>query len=88
MLVVVDPTGECGYPIASQLELRDAISARFEAIPVLTIANKEDRFEDGDLTEAVAADYTMSVETGANVETVLDAAVDAIDYEPELPFDG
>jgi len=88
MLVMVDPTGDCGYPIGPQLELRDAISARFEDIPVFTIANKEDRFEEGDLTEAVAADFTMSIETGANVETVVDATVEAIDYEPELPFDG
>ncbi|GAB3671210.1 NOG1 family protein [Halopiger thermotolerans] len=89
MLVMLDPSGECGYPLASQLELRDSIAARFEEIPVLTIANKADRREvwDDDLLDEMAADYTMSVETGENVETVLDAAVDAVDYEPELPFD-
>ncbi|WP_254521466.1 NOG1 family protein [Natrinema caseinilyticum] len=88
MLVMVDPTGECGYPIGSQLELRDSIAAQFEDVPVFTVANKADRFEPDELDEAVAADYRMSVETGENVETVLEAAVEAIDYEPELPFEG
>jgi len=88
MLVMVDPTGECGYPIDSQLELRDSIGAQFEDIPVLTVANKADRFEADELDDAVAADYTMSVTTDSNVETVLEAAVEAIGYEPELPFDG
>ena len=88
MLVMVDPTGECGYPIDSQLELRDSITAQFDEVPVLTIANKADRFETDELDPVVAADYTMSVTTDSNVETVLEAAVEAIGYEPELPFDG
>ncbi|KDE59916.1 GTP-binding protein [Halostagnicola sp. A56] len=82
VLVLLDPSGECGYPLESQLELRDAIEAQFEDAPVLTIGNKADRSRD------VEADYYMSVETGENVERVLEAAVEAIDYEPELPFDG
>ncbi|MFC4439608.1 MULTISPECIES: NOG1 family protein [Natrialbaceae] len=85
MLVVLDPSAECGYPIESQLELRDAIAARFEDVPVLTIANKVDRAEHWNAD--VDADYEMSVETGTNVETVLKAAVEAIGYEPELPFE-
>ncbi|MFA9417308.1 NOG1 family protein [Natrinema sp. HArc-T2] len=88
MLVMVDPTGECGYPIGSQLELRDSIAAQFEDVPVLTVANKADRFETDELDPEVAADYTMSVTTDSNVETVLEAAVEAIGYEPELPFEG
>ncbi|MDG5760760.1 50S ribosome-binding GTPase [Natronococcus sp. A-GB1] len=85
MLVVLDPSGECGYPLESQLELRDTIAAQFENVPVFTVANKVDRAEHW--TADVAADYEMSVETGENVETVLDAAVEAIGYEPELPFE-
>ncbi len=85
MLVMVDPTGDCGYPLDAQLELRDAIAARFEDVPVLTVANKvdlRDRWRaDPD------ADYTMSVETGDDVRTVLAAAVEAIGYEPTLPFE-
>ncbi|MFC4989911.1 NOG1 family protein [Saliphagus infecundisoli] len=79
VLVLVDPSEACGYPLADQLELRDAIEARFEDAPVLTICNKADR------SRAVEADRYMSVETGEGVEEVLEAAVAAIDYEPELP---
>ncbi|OLZ39501.1 GTP-binding protein [Natrinema saccharevitans] len=89
MLVMLDPSGECGYPIDSQLELRDAIATRFDAVPVLTVANKIDRKAVWNASlEDLGSDYTMSVETGDDVETVLEAAVAAIDYEPELPFDG
>ncbi len=86
MLVVLDPSAECGYPLESQLELRDAIAARFDTVPVLTVANKADRTEvwTGDAVAEMDADYRMSVETGENVDTVLEAAVDAIDYEPTL----
>ncbi|ELY87206.1 NOG1 family protein [Natrialba taiwanensis] len=89
MLVMLDPSAECGYPLDSQLELRDSIAAQFETVPVLTIANKTDRAEvwDDSRTDAMNADYTMSVETGENVETVLEAAVEAVDYEPTLPFE-
>ncbi|THE65075.1 GTP-binding protein [Salinadaptatus halalkaliphilus] len=89
MLVMVDPSGECGYPLESQLELRDSITAQFEDVPVLTVANKVDREDvwDDSLREELAADYRMSVETGENVDTVLEAAVDAIDHEPTLPFE-
>ncbi|ELY65308.1 NOG1 family protein [Natronococcus jeotgali] len=87
MLVVLDPSGECGYPLESQLELRDAIAAQFEAVPVFTIANKVDRAEGWPDDLEGEYDRAMSVETGENVERVLEAAVEAIDYEPELPFE-
>ncbi len=89
MLVMIDPSAECGYPLGSQLELRDSIAAQFEDVPVLTIANKADRREvwDDSLIDEMAADHSMSVETGADVETVVEAAIEAIDYEPKLPFD-
>jgi len=88
MLVMLDPSGECGYPLESQLELRDAIAAQFEDVPVLTIANKADRKEVWDDSQELNADYTMSIETGEDVETVLEAAVEAVDHEPTLPFEG
>jgi nucleolar GTP-binding protein len=81
VLVFVDASGECGYPIGVQLELRDALVEQFEGVPVLTVCNKADRSRD------VEADYYMSVTEDENVETVLDAAVEAIDHEPELPFE-
>ena len=81
VLVFVDPSEECGYPLEQQLDLRDAIEDRFDA-PVLTIANKSDRSTD------VEADHYMSVTEDDNVEGVLQAAVDAVDWDIELPFDG
>ena len=81
VLVFLDASGECGYPIEVQLELRDALLARFDDVPVITVCNKSDRSRDVD------ADYYMSVTEGENVDTVLDAAVEAVGYEPELPFD-
>jgi nucleolar GTP-binding protein len=82
VLVLVDASAECGYPLDVQLELRAALAERFDDVPVLTVCNKSDRSRDVD------ADHYMSVTEGENVDAVLDAAVDAIGYEPELPFDG
>ena len=89
VLVVLDPSEECGYPLASQLELRDTVRERFEDadVPVLTVANKIDRFEPADVEVALEADERMSVETGEGIEAVRDRAVEAIGYEPELPFE-
>jgi nucleolar GTP-binding protein len=80
-LVMVDASGECGYPIEVQLELRDALAERFADVPVLTVCNKSDRSTD------VEADLYMSVTEGENVDATLDAAVEAVGYEPELPYD-
>ncbi|SFS13153.1 nucleolar GTP-binding protein [Halomicrobium zhouii] len=80
VLVFLDPSGNCGYPLEVQLELRDAIEARFD-VPVLTIANKSD------LTTDVEADHYMSVTEEDNVDGVLAAAIEAVGYEIELPFD-
>ena len=80
VLVIVDASGECGYPIDAQLALRDALVEEFDA-PVLTVCNKADRSRD------VEADHYMSVTEDENVQGVLDAAVDAVGYDPDLPFD-
>jgi nucleolar GTP-binding protein len=96
VLVVVDASEACGYPLEAQLELRDAVEARFggvesdpdseaegaarsRAVPVLTVCNKSDRSTD------VEADLYMSVENDEGVDEVLTAAVDAVDYDPEIP---
>lgn len=81
VLVLLDPSEECGYPLDDQLELLSEIRDRFD-MPVLSVCNKADR------STAVEADLTMSVETGDGVDETLQAAIDAIGYEPELPFDG
>ncbi len=83
VLFVLDPSGDCGYPLDVQLELRREVRALFdESIPVLTVANKHDRFE---AVRAEAVDATMSVTANENVDRVLEMVVDAVDYEPDLP---
>ena len=81
VLFFVDPSGDCGYPLEAQLELRDAVEKRFAErdIPVLTICNKSDRSRDVD------ADAYMSVTEGENVDGVLDLAVEAVGFEPDIP---
>ncbi|MFB6303835.1 MAG: NOG1 family protein [Haloferacaceae archaeon] len=78
VLFLVDASEECGYPLDAQLELRDAIDEEFD-VPVVTVCNKSDRSTD------VEADAYMSVETGENVDAVLDAAVEAVSHEPDIP---
>ena len=82
VLVVVDPSGDCGYPLDVQLELREEVCDRFDAsTPVLTVANKHDRFDAVD----APVDATMSVTEDEHVDAVLELAVDAAAYEPPLP---
>ncbi|WP_049986663.1 NOG1 family protein [Halobellus rufus] len=81
VVFVLDASEACGYPLEAQLELRDAVEARFRErdVPVLTVNNKSDRSRD------VEADLHMSVETGDGVDDVLDAAVEAVGWEPDIP---
>ncbi|WP_253737050.1 NOG1 family protein [Halohasta salina] len=81
ILFFLDASGDCGYPLDVQLELRDSVEARFAErdIPVLTICNKSDRSTD------VAADAYMSVTNDEGVEEVLDLAIEAVGFEPDLP---
>ena len=78
VLFIVDASGACGYPVDVQLDLRDAIAATFDA-PVLTICNKADRSRD------VEAEAYMSVTEDEGIEEVLDRAVAAVGFEPDLP---
>ena len=81
VLFLVDASETCGYPLDDQLALRDDVRATFDPdVGFLTVCNKSD------LSTDVDADAYVSVETGENVEAVLDAAVDATGYEPELPI--
>jgi len=81
ILFFVDASGDCGYPLDVQLELRDSVVARFadRDIPVLTICNKSDRSTD------VEADAYMSVTNEEGVEDVLELAIEAVGFEPDLP---
>ncbi|WP_224448486.1 NOG1 family protein [Haloprofundus salilacus] len=78
VLFVVDASGDCGYPLDAQLELRDEMQRRFD-VPVLTICNKSDRSTD------VEADAYMSITENDGVDNVLDMAVDAVGFEPDIP---
>jgi len=80
VLFVVDASGECGYPLGDQLELLADVESTF-GVPVLVVCNKADRSTDAE------ADHYMSVETGEGVEEALDAVIDAVGHEPELPFE-
>ncbi len=81
VLVLLDASGECGYPVDVQRDLLADVRERFD-VPVISVCNKADRSRD------VAADHYMSVTDGENVEAVLAAAIEAVGYEPDLPFEG
>mgnify|MGYP005850868219 CR=1 FL=1 len=84
ILFFVDASGDCGYPLDVQLELRNSVVDRFadRDIPVLTICNKSDRSTD------VEADAYMSVTKNEGVEEVLQLAIEAVGFEPDLPSRG
>lgn len=83
VLVLLDASESCGYPLADQVALRDELMDRFATvdIPVVTACNKSD------LSVDVEADYYMSLTESDGVEAVLDACIDAVDHEPTLPFE-
>ena len=94
VIFVVDASETCGYPMADQQALRSELEATFE-VPFVLVCNK------ADLSTDVAADLYMVIPdhgkpTGAaegadgveGPEAVLTAAIEAADYEQELPFEG
>jgi nucleolar GTP-binding protein len=81
VLFVYDASESCGYPLADQRTLHEEVVERFD-VPVVTVCNK------ADLDRGVDADHYMSVTGGEGVEAALDAAVEAVGYELELPFEG
>jgi nucleolar GTP-binding protein len=80
ILAFVDASGECGYPVETQLALRDDLRERFAGVPVVTVCSKADRSRELD------ADHYLSVTDGEGVEELLDVAVEAVGYEPDLPY--
>ncbi|AKH96915.1 NOG1 family protein [Halanaeroarchaeum sulfurireducens] len=88
VLYVYDASESCGYELSDQRALHAEIESRFD-VPVLTVCNKADR------SMAIDADLFMAIPThaddedvGDGVDAVLDAVVEAIGHEPEIPFDG
>ena len=84
VLVFLDPTGECGYPLSVQWDLQADIATRFD-VPVLTVATMRDKLG-ADLDDA-RVDHHVSVTGGDGVSEMLDAAIEAVGYEPNLPFE-
>lgn len=83
VLVFVDASETCGYPLTDQLALRDELRDRFsrQGIPVLSVCSKSD------LSTEVDTEFHMSVTEDENVDTVLEAAIDAAGVETTLPFE-
>ncbi len=81
VLFFADASGNCGYPLPVQLELRDQLQDRFARrdIPLITVCNKSD------LSTEMTADVYMSVSDMDNIDVTLDMAVDAVGYETDLP---
>ena len=79
LLVFVDPSETGGYPLDDQLALRDQLAETFGEVPTLTVCSK------ADLSTAVDADCYLSITEEQGLDETVDAAVTAIDYEPELP---
>ena len=81
LLVFIDASETAGYPLTDQLALRDQLAATFESVPTITVCNK------ADLSTDVEADHYVSVAEESGMASVIDAAVAAIGFEPELPFE-
>lgn len=95
IIVFLDPSETCGYPLDAQLRLRDELASNY-SVPLLTVANK------ADLSTAASADYYISITDEAamagrksadagkpvsRINTVLEAAIEAVGYEPDIPFE-
>jgi len=87
VLFLIDPSETCGYPLEDQQALREEGAATFD-VPLILVCNK------ADLSTDVDADQYMTVpseaEPGPDSEAptaVLEAAIEAIGYEPDLPYD-
>jgi len=80
ILFFLDPSGTW-LPLEDQRALRAEVAAQFPDVPLVTVCNKTD------LSDEVEADCYMSVETGEGVEEALEAAIEAVGFEPKLPFE-
>jgi nucleolar GTP-binding protein len=97
VLFVVDASGDCGYPVESQLELRDEVERMFDAPepePDSGGSGTASRSRaapvitvcnKADRSRDVEADAYMSVTEGEGVDDVLERSVVAVGYEPDIP---
>ncbi|MFB6133192.1 MAG: NOG1 family protein [Halanaeroarchaeum sp.] len=87
VVYVYDASERCGYELTDQHALHREIAADFD-VPVLTVCNKADRSTDVDAELYVAVPgHADGDGRGDDPEAIVDAAVEAVGYEPELPFD-
>jgi nucleolar GTP-binding protein len=87
VLYFYDPSVTCGYPLADQ----EALLAEIESdlpVPTITVCSK------ADLSGDVEADHYLTIPSetdgevvGEGPEAILEAAIDALDVEIELPFE-
>ena len=70
----------------SERHIADVLEERDEEVTVATKADRDPGLSAED-ERALAADESVSVTTDDNVEGTLLAAIDAVDYEVELPYD-
>ncbi len=83
VLVFIDASETCGYPIEDQLALRDGLQDTFSrrGIPVISVCSKSD------ISTDIDADFYLSVTEDDGIEAVLSSAIDAIGVETTLPFE-
>ncbi len=87
VLYFFDPSETCGYELADQRALKADIGSTLE-VPMLVVCNK------ADLSRDIEADYYMTIPSetetevvGDTPETLLDAAIETLDADIELPFE-
>lgn len=80
VVVLLDASETCGYTFEDQRALLEDIRNRFD-VPVIAVSSK------ADLETWDGADRAMSIDTGDGVDEVIEAAIEATGYEPELPFE-
>jgi len=74
VVFMLDPTETCGYPMADQEHLLDAIKKEFSGIPVFEVENKADMVTTGSGRTAISA------QTGKGVQALVAVLVEALKY--------
>jgi len=72
VVFMLDPTETCGYPMADQEHLLDAIKKEFSGIPVFEVENKADMVTTGSGRTAISA------QTGKGVQALVAVLVEAL----------
>ena len=73
MLVVLDPSETCGYPMEKQTKLLESLQKGFEGVPIIVAESKNDVFKSGNPDR-----INFSAKTGDNMETLRTAVIDEL----------